>query len=434
MKRNIYNDLLEWKEKNIDTPLMVIGARQIGKTYIIDEFCKNEFDDYIYINLFEDVGVIDIYKENISSEEKFHKLELYLGKKIDLDKTIIFFDEIQESEELISSLKYFCESDKSFKIVCAGSLLGVKINRFNASFPVGKVRIIEMNSMSFDEFLYAFYDGDMMIKEIRKCFTENIKMSDILHNKLLELYNTYLIVGGLPASVSNFMENKDILLLDREIVKLVFESYLKDMKKYVYDNFESVRIENIYRSIPSQLGNNSNKFQYSKVEKGGRSKDYCNALNWLISSMMVMKCEKVNKIEKPLKAFVMLDYFKLYLSDSGILTNMLEININDLIFDNKFMYKGVIAENYVANEIYRNNISLYYWDSGNKAEIDFLLNTRDGIIPIEVKASDNNQSKSLKLFMEKYNSKYGIRISTKNFGFENNIKSVPLYAVFCIEK
>ena len=425
MKRKIYNDLLDWKNNNIDMPLMVIGARQIGKTYIINEFCKNEFNDYIYLNLFEDKGIVSIYKENISSEEKFHKLEIYINRKINLENTIIFFDEVQESEELISSLKYYSESDKPYKIICAGSLLGVKVNRFTGSFPVGKIRMLEMYSMSFDEFLFAYYGNDLMIKEIKKCYENNISMSEVLHNELINLYNIYLIIGGMPASVSNFISTKDILLYDKNILSLIIDSYLNDMNKYLYDSYEKTKIENIYKSIPSQLGNQSNKFQYSKVEKNARSKDYCNALNWLISSKMVLKCEKVNKIEKPLKAFIELDYFKLYLSDTGLLANFLEIDINDLIFDNDFIYKGVIAENYVGNELLRNNKSLYYWDSGNKAEIDFLISTIDGIIPIEVKASTNNQAKSLKVFMEKYKSKYGIRISLKNFGFENNIKSVP---------
>ena len=433
MKRKIYNDLLDWKNNNIDMPLMVIGARQIGKTYIINEFCKNEFNDYIYLNLFEDKGIVSIYKENISSEEKFHKLEIYINRKINLENTIIFFDEVQESEELISSLKYYSESDKPYKIICTGSLLGVKVNRFTGSFPVGKIRMLEMYSMSFDEFLFAYYGNDLMIKEIKKCYENNVSMSEVLHNELINLYNIYLIIGGMPASVSNFISTKDILLYDKNILSLIIDSYLNDMNKYLYDSYEKSKIENIYKSIPSQLGNQSNKFQYSKVEKNARSKDYYNALNWLISSKMVLKCEKVNKIEKPLKAFIELDYFKLYLSDTGLLANLLEIDINDLIFDNDFMYKGVIAENYVGNELLRNNKSLYYWDSGNKAEIDFLISTIDGIIPIEVKASTNNQAKSLKVFMEKYKSKYGIRISLKNFGFENNIKSVPLYATFCIK-
>ena len=433
MKRKIYDELINWKNNNINIPLMIIGARQIGKTYIIKEFCRNEFPNYIYFNLYEDKGIVSIYKENISSEEKFHKLELYIKTKINLDNTIIIFDEIQESEELISSLKYYSESDKPYKIICAGSLLGVKVNRFKGPFPVGKVKILEMYSMSFDEFLYAYYENDLIIKEIEKCYTENIKMSDTLHNELIQLYNTYLIIGGMPESVKNYINNKDILLYDKSILSLIIESYLKDMNKYIYDSYEKSRIESIYKSIPSQLGNQSNKFQYSKIEKGARSKEYYNALNWLISSKMIMKCEKVNKIEKPLKAFVELDNFKLYLSDTGILSSLLEIDINDLIFNEYFMYKGIIAENYVGNEFLRNKISLYYWDSGNKAEIDFLISLVDGIIPIEVKASTNNQSKSLKVFMEKYKSKYGIKISLKNFGFENNIKSVPLYATFCIK-
>ena len=433
MKRKIYNELLNWKKNNIDIPLMVVGARQIGKTYIINEFCKKEFNKYIYINLFEDKNIINIYNEEISSTEKFQKLELYLGKKIDLDNTIIFFDEIQESEELISSLKFFCESNRPFKIICAGSLLGVKINRFKKSFPVGKVRILEMNSMSFDEFLYAYYDNDLMIKEIEKCYSNNKKMLEPLHNKLMELYNIYLIIGGLPASVANYLEKKDMLIFDRNIIKFIISSYLKDMNKYVTDIFESTRIENIYNSIPSQLGNPSDKFQYSKVKSGARAREYESAINWLLSSKMVFKCSNIKKCEKPLKVFINNDVFKLYLSDAGILSYLLEISYKDLVFDEKFMYMGIIAENYVANELLRNGLSLYYWNSGNKAEIDFVLNINDKIIPIEVKSSNNNQAKSLKVYIEKYNPDYSIRISSKNFGFENNIKSVPLYAVFCIK-
>ncbi len=433
MKRKIYDELLNWKKNNIDIPLMVVGARQIGKTYIINEFCKKEFNKYIYINLFEDKNIINIYNEEISSTEKFQKLELYLGKKIDLDNTIIFFDEIQESEELISSLKFFCESNRPFKIICAGSLLGVKINRFKKSFPVGKVRILEMNSMSFDEFLYAYYDNDLMIKEIEKCYSNNKKMLEPLHNKLMELYNIYLIIGGLPASVANYLEKKDMLIFDRNIIKFIISSYLKDMNKYVTDIFESTRIENIYNSIPSQLGNPSDKFQYSKVKSGARAREYESAINWLLSSKMVFKCSNIKKCEKPLKVFINNDVFKLYLSDAGILSYLLEISYKDLVFDEKFMYMGIIAENYVANELLRNGLSLYYWNSGNKAEIDFVLNINDKIIPIEVKSSNNNQAKSLKVYIEKYNPDYSIRISSKNFGFENNIKSVPLYAVFCIK-
>lgn len=433
MKRKIYNELLNWKKNNIDTPLMVVGARQIGKTYTINEFCKKEFNKYVYINLFEDKNIINIYNEEISSTEKFQKLELYLGKKIDLDNTIIFFDEIQESEELISSLKFFCESNRPFKIICAGSLLGVKINRFKKSFPVGKVRILEMNSMSFDEFLYAYYDSDLMIKEIEKCYSNNKKMLEPLHNKLMELYNIYLIIGGLPASVANYLEKKDMLIFDRNIIKFIISSYLKDMNKYVTDIFESTRIENIYNSIPSQLGNPSDKFQYSKVKSGARAREYESAINWLLSSKMVFKCSNIKKCEKPLKVFINNDVFKLYLSDVGILSYLLEISYKDLVFDEKFMYMGIIAENYVANELLRNGISLYYWNSGNKAEIDFVLNINDKIIPIEVKSSNNNQAKSLKVYIEKYNPNYSIRISSKNFGLENNIKSVPLYAVFCIK-
>ena len=199
MKRKIYEQLLKWKEKNIDTPLMVIGARQVGKTYIIKEFCEKEFEKNIYINLLEHSEIVEMFKQKISTEEKFMRLQIILNKSIDIENTIIFFDEVQESEEIISSLKYFCEDKRPFKIICAGSLLGVKINRFHSSFPVGKVRMINMYPMDFEEFILANMPemGETLVDEIRKCYNQNKKMSDVLHQKLMDLYKYYLCVGGI---------------------------------------------------------------------------------------------------------------------------------------------------------------------------------------------------------------------------------------------
>ena len=432
MERKIYKDLLEWKNNNIQTPLMVLGARQIGKTYIIDEFCKNEFDNYVYINLLEQKDVIELYKSNDNSEEKFKKLQFILNKDINLDNTIIFIDEIQESEELISELKFFCENIKPFKIICAGSLLGVKLNRFSSSFPVGKVKLITMYPMNFEEFLIALGHKNI-IKDIKKCFEENKPMVDVIHNKLIDLYRLYLCIGGMPNAVLNLKSVDNILECDKSILEDIINAYLNDMNKYVVNITESPKIEAIYKSIPSQLANPSNKFQYKKVDDNARRRNYESALNWLLSSRMILKSNSVNKVEIPLKAFIEDNTFKLYLSDVGLLTRLLEINYSDIILDKNFMYKGVIAENYVACELQRLGRTLCYWNSGNKAEIDFLLYNEDGIIPIEVKANINNQSKSLNNYVEKYNPPYSIRISNKNFGFENNIKSVPLYAVFCIK-
>lgn len=431
MKRKFYNVLLDWKNNNVETPLMVVGARQIGKTYIIDEFCKNEFKEYIYINLMERQSVVNIFEEKSDFETKVKKLELELNKKIDGEGTVIFFDEVQESEMLISSLKAFCESHKKYKIICAGSLLGVKIHRFHASFPVGKVRIEFMYPMDFEEFLLAL-GKEMWIDEIKRCYNNLEEIS--IHDKLLELYRTYLCIGGMPEAIKDYIGVKEeILLTNKKIVKNVIISYLADMNRYTLNNTESIKIEKVYKAIPTTLAKENRKFQYKDIEKGAKKRDYESAIDWLKASNLVYQCTLVNKIQPPLKAFEQIDYFKLYLSDVGLLTSLLEISFSDILLDTEYMFKGTIAENYIAQTFRTNDISLHYWKSNNMAEVDFLLYGEDGIIPVEVKANNNTKSKSLKMYMEKYNPKYAIRISTKNFGYTNNIKSIPLYAAFLIK-
>ena len=433
MYRKIYQELLNWKNSNIEKPLMIIGARQIGKTYIIDEFCKKEFKEYIYINLLEQTEIIKIFKEEINIAEKFNRMKIYLDKDIDLENTIIFFDEVQESEEIISALKYFNESEEPFKIICAGSLLGVKLKRMHSSFPVGKVKMLNMYPMDFEEFLIA-NGSKSLVDEIKKCYIESTPMDSVLHEKTLNLYRLYICVGGMPEAVKNLIANeKDILKFDKTIIEDIYQSYLNDMNKYVSNKFEASKIETIYKSIPSQLGNMSNKFQYGKISSNARKRDYETALNWLLSSTMIHKCSILKKPEIPPLGFIIDDHFKLYLSDIGILVNMLQVKYNDIILDNLLQYKGIIAENYVATQLVAKNIPLMYWESGNQAEIDFILYNNDGIIPIEVKANDNVGSQSLNVYIKRYQPKYAIRISTKNFGFSNNIKSIPLYATFCID-
>jgi predicted AAA+ superfamily ATPase len=431
MKRKFYHVLMDWKNKNINTPLMVIGARQIGKTYIIDEFCKNEFEDYIYINLMEKQSIVQIFEENSDFETKIRKLELELNRKIFPEKTVVFIDEIQESEKAISSLKAFCESTPHYRIVCAGSLLGVKIRRFKASFPVGKVQIEFMHPMDFEEFLIAL-DKQMWVDEIKRCY-ENLEEISI-HDKLIDMYRSYLCIGGMPAAVLDYKNvDEDILLWNKNILKNIVLSYLADMNRYTLNNSESIKIEKVYNAIPSSLAKESKKFKYVDIEKDANKRGFESSIDWLEASEMIYKCKYINKVEPPLKAFAQEDTFKLYLSDIGILTSLLEVEFSEILLNANFMFKGAIIENYVAQAFIANNISLYYWNSGNKAEIDFLLYNQDGIIPVEVKSSDNTQSKSLKIYIEKYHPKYSIRISTKNFGFANGIKSIPLYATFCIK-
>lgn len=431
MKRKFYDVLMNWKAKNINTPLMVVGARQIGKTYIINEFCKNEFEDYIYINLMEKQSIVKIFEEDSDFETKVKKIELELNRKIIAEKTIVFIDEIQESEKAISYLKAFCESNSHYRIICAGSLLGVKIHRFKSSFPVGKVQIEFMHPMDFEEFLIAL-DKQMWVDEIKRCYNTLKEIS--IHNKLIDIYRTYLCIGGMPAAILEYKKvNEDILLWNKNILNNIVLSYLADMNKYTLNNNESIKIEKVYNTIPSSLSKENKKFKYADIEKGANKRQFETAIDWLEASQMIYKCKYVNKIESPLKVYAQEDIFKLYVSDVGILTSLLEIQFSEILLNENFMFKGAIVENYVAQAFRTNNISLYYWNSGNKAEIDFLLYNKDGIIPVEVKAGDNTQSKSLNIYKEKYNPKYSIRISTKNFGFNNNIKSIPLYATFCIK-
>ncbi len=430
MKRKFYNILIKWKENNMEKPLMVVGARQIGKTYIIEEFCKNEFKDYIYVNLLKDKSIKNIFEEEIDFELKVKKFELEINKKI-TEKTIIFFDEIQESEQLICDLKAFCESEKKYNIVCAGSLLGVKIKRFHSSFPVGKVKIEYMYPMDFEEFLVAL-GKEMWVEEIKRCFKNLEEIS--IHEKLLELYRIYLCIGGMPEAIKNYIEEKEeILLFDKSIAPNLIMQYLADMNKYTKNKSEAIKTEMVYNTIPTILAKENKKFKYTDVKKYESKREVEGALEWLIASNLAYKCSLVNKIEPPIKAFVKEDYFKLYLSDVGLLTSKLEINFSDIMLDKPFMLKGAIAENYVAQVFRTNGISLYYWKSKNMAEIDFLLYNDDGIIPVEVKANDNTKSKSLNVYIEKYNPKYSIRLSTKNFGYNNKIKSIPLYAAFLIK-
>ena len=305
MKRKIYNELIKWKE-NTDNikPLMVLGVRQAGKTYIIDEFCKREYKNYIYVNLLEQNDIIELYNSNLTSLEKFNRLKLLLDFDIEKPDTILFIDEIQESEKLISELKYFCEQHNNIRIVCAGSLLGVKLKRTKSAFPVGKVKMLNLYPMDFEEFLLAF-NQDALIDMIKYCYNNNKPMGTSVHTKAMNLYRTYLFTGGMPESVSNMLRaNGDYIKYDKGILNDILDSYFKDMNKYVTSDAEALKINRVYASLPSQLANISNKFQYSKIEKGGKARDYDTSIDWLQASNMIIPCKCVKLPEIPLEGFV----------------------------------------------------------------------------------------------------------------------------------
>jgi len=277
---------------------------------------------------------------------------------------------------------------------------------------------------------------EMLIDEIKKCYLSNCQMVEPLHSLALEYYKYYLICGGMPESVKNFVfVNCDIMKYDSSIKQDIIDSYFKDMKNYVSSDAEALKIEKTYRSIPAQISNESKKFQFTKIDKNSRARDYELPLDWLEASNLVLPSYKVTTPEKPLAGFALRDFFKLFVNDVGLLNHLLEIKYADIINDDLSLFKGAIVENYVATQFKSNNISLYYWVSKGMAEVDFLIYNDDGIIPVEVKAANNTQSKSLNTYINMFKPNYSIRISTKNFGFdsEKKIKSVPLYAVFCIK-
>lgn len=430
MKRKLYNNLLYWKQNKIKTPYMLIGARQTGKTYLLTEFCKNEFENFVYLNLDNMEEIKNIFEETIIPDNIIKNIEAVLGIDINIDNTIIFIDEIQVSERAISSLKYFCESEKVYKIVVAGSLLGVKVNRFKSSFPVGKVWIDYLYPMDFEEFLIAI--GECKLLElIKECYNNMNPMLEATHNKALSLYNEYLCIGGMPAAILNYIEHdKNILKFEDNILNMIITSYLADMAKYT-ENIEALRNNKIYNSMPAQLGKENKKFKYSLVEKSARSREYDSSMEWLLSSNMLLKCQSITTPKSPLKAYIE-NNFKIYLSDIGLLRVLSKISINEIFTNKNMLYKGVFIENYVAENLYSKYRDLYYWVLGNEYEVDFLININGDIIPIEVKASDNTTSKSLNFYLKRFKPKYAIRLSTKNFGEINNIKSIPLYASFLI--
>lgn len=428
MKRKIYQNLLKWKEEKIKMPYMLVGARQTGKTYILENFCKNEFENYIYINLDKMESISKVFEQTIVPEEIILNIEAILNININIENTIIFLDEIQVSERAISSLKYFCESEKEYKIVCAGSLLGVKINRFKSSFPVGKVWIDYLYPMDFEEFLLAIGE-EKLLKIIENSYKNMVPMLESLHEKALKLYYEYICIGGMPVAILNYIDNeKNITKFDDEINNIIITSYIADMAKYT-QNIESIRNSRIYNSIPAQLGKENKKFKYSLIEKSARAREYESSLDWLISSNMILKCDNIKTPKSPLKAYKD-NTFKVYLSDMGLLRALAKISINEIISNKNMIYKGILAENYVAEILFAKNRELYYWQvNSGMYEVDFLINIDGDIIPVEVKASDNTTSKSLNYYIKRYKPKYSIRISSKNFGFSNNIKSIPLYAI-----
>jgi len=432
MERKVMERLVAWHEKGKDRkPLILDGARQVGKTYVLREFGLRYFKNTIYVNFETNLTVASYFEKDISPERIIRFLESTYNEAIIPGQTLIIFDEIQACERALTSLKYFCEDANEYHIAAAGSLLGVAINREKYSFPVGKVETITLKPLDIEEFLLAV-GRDKLVVEIKEAFITNIPLPEGLHFAALELYRLYLIIGGMPAAVLKYLETGKLIEI-ADIQNGILNDYIADMAKYS-SNTESVKIRAAYNSIPSQLAKENKKFQYKLAQKGGTAVIFGAAIEWLCFSGIVMKCQKIEQGLMPIAVYADLSSFKLYLGDVGILSMKSGIAhqtiLSDMEINNTFI--GAVAENYVAQALSTKGHPLYYWESQSIAEIDFVIQLDEKVIPIEVKSGVRTRSKSLSVYREKYNPEYCIRISAKNFGFENGIKSVPLYAVFLI--
>ncbi|OFZ82969.1 MAG: ATPase [Bdellovibrionales bacterium RIFOXYD1_FULL_53_11] len=430
MKRKLYQELTEWKNsKQVRKPIVLYGARQVGKTHLIKEFGKS-YKDVFYINFEMNPSLIQDFETDLSPVYLLNKFETYFGKKIIPGESLIFFDEVQLCERALTSLKYFCENAPEYHVIAAGSLLGVAIHREKYSFPVGKVRLLNLYAFDFEEFLWAC-NHELLAQEIRKCFQARIHMSPSLHQLALEMYKNYLIVGGMPEAINHYLLEKRLIDAGN-IQNNILNSYIADMAKYTTPA-ETTKILACFNSIPAQLAKDNRKFQYKVVQKGGSATIFGASLDWLSAAGIIAKCQKVNQGVLPLAAQQELGHFKIFMNDVGLLVLKSGVNAHDLLSDNIHSYIGAITENYAANALVTNGHALYYWESNSLAEIDFVIQLEGKIIPIEVKSNLRVKSRSLSVYTSKFKPAFSIRVSAKHFGFENSIFSIPLYAMFCIE-
>ena len=431
MYRKIIRFLEEWKGSKYRKPLILQGARQVGKTYSILEFGRTHYDNVAYFNFETNPKLNETFEENISPDYLIPILSHIAKQTIVKEKTLIVFDEVQLCERALTSLKYFSEDAPDYHIIVAGSLLGVAVNRAKFSFPVGKVDMKTLYPMDLEEFMLAL-GKENLIERIRECFDTDSPLPSALHDEAMLLYRQYLVVGGMPECVMQFAETNDFILV-RHTQESILLSYLNDMSKYNNLN-EIKKTRLVYDNITVQLSKKNTRFQYKLIKKGGRAAEFGNAIEWLCLSGIVSKVYNAEQIKKPLENYRDIDAFKIYVSDLGLLSAKKEIDANDILYmvDELNDFKGGMAENYVNVQLSINGYSTYYWESERGAEIDFIIQREGKIIPIEVKSADNTRAKSLKVYMDTYKPQYAIKLSQKNFGFEDNKKIVPLYAAFCI--
>lgn len=431
MYRKITDYLKAWKESSRRRPLILQGARQVGKTYSLLEFGRNFYENVAYFNFETNPGLNRTFQEDISPAYLIPILSHIAGQTIVREKTLIVFDEVQLCERALTSLKYFCEDAPDYPVIAAGSLLGIAVNRADFSFPVGKVEIKTLYPMDLEEFMLAMGEG-ALVERIKTSFHSDTPLPSALHQAAMQLYRQYLVVGGMPECVMLFADTKDYILI-RHTQDTILAGYLNDMSKYNNRN-EIKKTRLAYDNITVQLSKKNTRFQYKLLKKGGRASEFENAIEWLCLSGIVSQVYRVEQIRKPLENYRDIDAFKIYVSDPGLLCAKKDLIAGDILYmtDDLNDFKGGMTENYVNVQLTANGYRTYYWESARGAEIDFIIQRGGRLIPLEVKSADNTKAKSLKVYMDTWHPDYAIKLSTKNFGFEDRKKIVPLYAAFCI--
>lgn len=427
IRREIIGKLKVWKDNPRRKPLVLQGARQVGKSWALKKFGKECFEDIVYINFDTMPAIKEDFKRTKEPLKLIKLMELMIGRTIKPSSTLIIFDEIQECNEALNSLKYFCEDAPEYAVVCAGSLLGVALNRAGASFPVGKVHFMTLYPVSFAEYLMAIdtqlYNAYQMVDDV-------MVVPEVVHQQLIDAYKVYLVLGGMPEAVSVYVDTKNW-----EEVKTVqdgiLQSYSLDFAKHI-NNKDIPRVFQVWGNLQDQLAREDKKFRYSDVQKGGRAREYEGAIEWLCLAGLVYKVSAIETPRLPLSAYKKSNAFKLYLNDVGLLGRKFNLNVRTLLAGDKLFteFKGVMAENYVLQSLVRQfGNEQYYWTSGNKAEVEFVLQSEGCIIPIEVKADKNVTAKSLAYYRNQYTPQLSVRLSTLNMRKDDDLLNLPLYFV-----
>lgn len=431
LKRLLYNDLLTWKNDKNRKPLLLQGARQVGKTYLVKQFAENEYENLVYLNFEEEPDLQTLFSGSLKANNILENIGLYIGKGINCKNTLIFFDEVQVFPQAITSLKYFYEQLPECNIIAAGSLLGVSLNR-HQSFPVGKVSFLRLYPMSFYEYLIAFEEELLSEKLANKENTEPFPA--LIHEKLLAHLKKYLFLGGMPEVLQSYLNTNDVSL-GRKIQNEILESYKRDFSKYT-EKREAIKLSELWNSIPNQLARENKKFKYADIRKKGRASLYEGTIEWLKQAGLINVAYNIKVPKLPLAGYADLNKFKVYLLDTGLLGAMLNVTPEIIVKPSELFqeYNGAFIENYVASELTIKNLGLYYWTSKSDAEVDFILQLKDKIYPLEVKSGMSRNIKSLRSYASKYKPGFIIRTSPRNYIRDKDFINIPLYGVGAIEK